>query len=214
MKTLLINGSPHKKGSTYTALSLVADALEKEGIETEIITIPKEPVAGCQACYACRANDKHRCAIGGEIVNILIEKIEEADALVLGSPVYYASPNGQILSVLDRVFFAGSGGGLFAGKPAAAICAARRGGNTATLEVLQKYFAISGMPIAPSTYWPMIHGTSAEEVLKDAEGVQTMQMVGKNIAWMLKCFELGKNAGICFPEVPAAEKAKTNFIRV
>ena len=211
MKTLLINGSPHEKGSTYTALRLVADALEEEGVAAEIFQIPNAPVRGCAGCYHCRNTNENRCVFTGDAVNEIIEKMESADALVLGSPVYYAAPSGQILSVLDRVFF--SGKAVFEGKPAAAVCVARRGGTTATLEVLQKYFTICGMPIAPSTYWPMAHGMSGEEVMRDAEGVQIMQMVGKTVAWLLKCIEAGKAAGHVYPEPPGGEKVATNFIR-
>jgi len=213
MKTLLLNGSPHEKGSTYTALTFVAAELVQEGIEAEILHVSKEPISGCRACYACRSNGRNRCAFDGDVVNVVLEKIEAADALVLGSPTYYAAPNGQFLAVLDRVFFTGSAAGLLAGKPAAAICAARRGGTTATLEVLQKYFTIAGMPIAPATYWPMIHGMSAEEVVKDLEGVQTMRMIGKTVAWLLKCIEAGKREGLAYPTVPGGEKVATNFIR-
>jgi len=211
MKTLLINGSPNTQGSTYTALRFVADALEEEGIETEIFQIPREPLAGCCECYKCKGTKESRCAVGGDVVNVILEKIENSDALVLGSPVFYASPNGQLLAALDRVFFAGKG--IFVGKPGAAICVARRGGTTSTLEVLQKYFTISGMPIAPSTYWPMIHGQTAADVVQDAEGVQIMQMIGKSMAWMLKCIEAGKQAGINYPKVPGGKKIMTNFIR-
>ena len=211
MKTLLINGSPHEKGSTYTALRFVADALEGEGIEAEIYQIPNVPVRGCTGCHTCKQKNTNRCVFEDDAINLIIEKMEGADALVLGSPVYYAAPNGQLLAVLDRVFFAGRGG--FTGKPAAAICVARRGGTTATLDVLQKYFTISGMPIAPSTYWPMAHGTSGEEVAQDTEGVQTMQMVGKTVAWLLRCIEAGKAAGITYPAVPGGEKIMTNFVR-
>jgi len=211
MKVLLINGSPNERGSTFTALRFVSEALEEEGVEAEIFQIPRAPVSGCRACFACRAKGNNRCVIDGDAVNIILEKMEGSDALVLGSPVYYAAPNGQLLAVLDRVFF--SGGGTFAGKPAAAVCAARRGGATATLEVLQKYFTISGMPMAPSTYWPMIHGMGAEEVVRDEEGVQVMQMLGKNIAWLIKCIDAGKKAGVFQPDVPGGEKVSTNFIR-
>ena len=211
MKVLLINGSPKAKGNTTIALDLVAEALEEEGIETDHIRVPKDPVQGCRGCGVCRTNDKGRCTFDGDIVNEILDKMENADALVLGSPVYYAAPNGQLLSVLDRVFFAGSVSEVFAGKPGAAVCAARRAGTTATLEVLQKYFTISGMPIVPSTYWPMIHGMAPGEAVHDAEGVQVMQVVGKNLAWMLKCFEAGKEAGIIYPKV--AEKVRMNFIR-
>ena len=211
MKTLLINGSPHDKNSTFMALRLVADSLEEEGIETEIYQIPPVPVSGCVGCYYCRSIDEDRCVMEGDAVNVIIEKMEGSDALVLGTPVYYASPNGQLISVLDRVFF--SGKAAFQGKPASAVCVARRGGTTAALEVLQKYFTINGMPIAPSTYWPMAHGMSAEEVRQDKEGVQIMQMVGKTIAWLLKCIEAGKSSGIVYPDPPGGEKIMTNFIR-
>ena len=211
MKALLINGSPHDKGSTYTALRLVADALEEEGVEAEIYHIPPVPVSGCLGCYHCWSLDENRCVMKGDAVNVILEKMETSDALVLGSPVYYAAPTGPILSVLDRVFL--SGKALFTGKPASAICVARRGGTTATLDVLQKYFMINGMPLAPSTYWPMAHGESGEEVMQDAEGVQIMQMVGKTVAWLLKCIDAGKAAGHSYPDPPGGEKIKTNFIR-
>jgi len=211
MKTLLINGSPNTQGSTYTALRFVADSLEEEGIETEIFQIPKDPIAGCRECYICKSSGLNRCAMDGDAVNVIIEKMESCDGLVLGSPVFYAAPNGQMLAALDRAFF--SAKDIYAGKPASAICVARRGGTTATLEVLQKYFTICGMPIAPSTYWPMIHGQSGAEVVKDDEGVQAMKMVGKTMAWLLKCIDAGKKAEIYYPEIPGGKKTMTNFIR-
>ena len=211
MKTLLINGSPHAEGSTYTALRFAADALEEEGVEAEIYQIPPVPVLGCVGCRYCMAAGEDRCVVDGDAVNVIIEKMEAADALIIGTPVYYASPNGQLLSVLDRVFFAG--GAVFPGKPAAAICVARRAGTTATLDVIQKYFTISGMPIAPSTYWPMAHGMSGAEIKRDDEGVQIMQMTGKAIAWLLKCIEAGKSSGALYPKPPGGEKIFTNFIR-
>ena len=211
MKTLLINGSPHDKNSTYTALRLVADSLEEEGIETEIYQIPPVPVSGCVGCFYCKSAGTNRCVMEGDAVNTIIEKIENSDALVLGSPVYFASPSGQLLSVLDRVFF--SGKAAFTGKPASAICVARRAGTTTSLDVLQKYFLICGMPIVPATYWPMAHGMSGEEVMRDAEGVQVMQMVGKTMAWLLKCIEAGAANGIAYPEPPGGDKIMTNFIR-
>ena len=211
MKALLINGSPHEKGSTYTALSFVAEALEEEGIETEILYISQAPVKSCVGCRACKASGTNRCKFDDDIVNTILEKAEGIDAAVFGSPVYYASPNGHLLSVLDRVFFAGSA--LFKAKPGAAICAVRRGGATATLDVLQKYFTSAGMPVAPSTYWPMIHGRVAAEVGQDEEGVQSMKMIGKTIAWLTKCIAAGKAAGIEFPAIPGGEKVMTNFIR-
>jgi multimeric flavodoxin WrbA len=211
MKTLLINGSPHQNGGTFTALNLVSDSLLAEGIETEILHLPADPVIGCMGCFACKKSNEPRCKKAEDIVNVILEKIEASDALVVGSPVYYSSPNGQLLSVLDRVFFAGSTGNIFAGKPAAAVCAARRAGTSSTIDMLQKYFTINGMPIAASNYWPMVHGKSESEVFQDEEGVQIMTMLGLNIAWLLKCFEAGKNANIKKPE--KEPQIRTNFIR-
>jgi len=214
MKTLLLNGSPHEKGSTYTALRVVADSLEAEGSETEIYQIPFKPILGCSGCRTCKKTMNNRCVVEGDAVNVIIEKMEGSDALVIGTPVYYAAPNGHLLAVLDRVFFpCGYEQGAFTGKPASAICVARRGGTTATLEVLQKYFTIAGMPIVPTSYWPMIHGLSGEEVLQDLEGVQAMQMVGKTLAWLMKCIAAGKSAGVAFPALPGGEKVWTSFIR-
>jgi len=212
MKTLLINGSPHAENTTYAALKLVADSLEEEGVETEIFQIPPVPAVGCMGCMICKVIGDNRCVGAKDSANILIEKMESADALVVGTPVYYASPNGQLLAVLDRVFYAG-GRSIFSGKPASAICVARRAGTTSAIDVVQKYFTISGMPIVPSTYWPMAHGMSDEEIMRDEEGVQIMQMVGKTMAWMLKCIEAGKASGIPYPTPPGGEKIFTNFIR-
>jgi multimeric flavodoxin WrbA len=214
MKTLLINGSPNKNGGTFAALKLVTGALQEEGIETEILHIPDDPIIGCAACFACRKGGGARCLKEkNDIVNIIIEKMEKSDALVLGSPVYYASPNGQLLSALDRVFFAGSSGSAFLGKPAAVVCTARRAGTSSTLDVLQKYFTISGMPIAASNYWPMVHGGSEDAVYQDAEGVQIVTLLGKNIAWLLKCLAAGKEKGMEPPVIPGGKKIYTNFIR-
>ena len=184
MKALLINGSPRKDGCTYTALSFVAEELDTNGIETEIFQIPAEPISGCIACRAC-AQLQNKCAINDDVVNVIIEKMIESDALVIGSPVYFASPAGQLLTVLDRVFFA-DGGEVFANKPGAVVCSARRAGTTATLDAMMKYFCISGMPTVPSSYWPMVHGVKAEDVLSDKEGVQSMRALGANMAWLLK----------------------------
>jgi len=211
MKALLINGSLHAKGSTRAALQLIAESLEEEGVEAEIYQMPHKPIQGCAGCFRCMDTGENRCAVKGDAVNEILEKMEGSDALVLGSPVYYASPSGQILSALDRVFFAGRT--LFPGKPAAAICVARRAGATAAIDVLQKYFMICGMPIAPSTYWPMVFGMSEEEIMRDPEGVQNMQMTGKTIAWLLKCIEAGKSTGVVYPDPPGGEKISTNFVR-
>lgn len=208
MKVLLINGSSRPNGCTYTALNEVAKTLNSENIETEILFIGNEPVRDCIGCLSCRNLDG-KCVFDDDIVNKIIEKAKDADGFVFGSPVYYAHPSGRILSVLDRVFYAGNS--VFAHKPAAAIASARRGGTTATFDVLNKYFTISQMPIVSSTYWNMVHGTCADDVLKDEEGLQTMRNIGVNMAWLLKCIEAGRNNGI---KAPAADKShRTNFIR-
>lgn len=209
MKVLLLNGSPHKNKCTFTALSIVADQLQANGIDTEIVHIAAKPVRGCSGCGSCRKDDKKRCIYLDGGVNEVIEKLESADGLIVGSPVYYASPNGTVLSFLDRMFYAG--GSYLSSKPAAAIVSARRAGTTASLDAINKYFAINRMPIVSSNYWNMVHGSTAEDVLKDEEGCQTMRILADQMAWMLKCIEAGKQAGI---EVPAGEpKVSTNFIR-
>lgn len=211
MKTLLLNGSPHKQGNTHQALTYVADTLEKEGIQTEIFQLPPDPSRGCIACMACKERANNRCAFDDGSVNTILEKMESADALVIGSPVYYAGPSGHLLSTLDRVFYSGSA--IFKGKPGAAVCVARRGGGTSTLDRLQKYFPIAGMPLAPSTYWPLIYGRAPGEIDQDEEGIQEMQMLGKTISWLLKCIDAGRATGISYPEIPSGKKIMTNFVR-
>lgn len=203
MKVLLLNGSPNAKGCTFTALQEVAVQLQENGIEPEIIQIGKAPVLGCVACRECA---KHRkCIYGDKDVNPFAQKLQEANGLVIGSPVYYAAPNGALLSFLDRLFF--SSAGLFVNKPGAAIVSARRAGTTAALDVLNKYFLISGMPLVPSQYWNMVHGNTPEEVLQDQEGLQIMRTLGRNMAWLLHCIETGEAP-------PKHEKRlRTNFIR-
>ena len=207
MKVLLINGSPRVKGCTFTALSEVAKALEENGIETEIAQIGNKAIRGCIGCGGCAG--KGRCVFDDDVTNEMIAKIKEADGLVIGSPVYYSSPNGNLISMLDRLFYAA--GGFLVHKPAAAVASARRAGTTATLDDLQKYFTIKQMPVVSSTYWNMVHGSCPEDVLKDEEGLQTMRNLGKNMAWLLKCIENGKNNDILPPE--AETGSKTNFIR-
>ena len=208
MKVLLLNGSSRPNGCTYTALREVADTLEHDGIETEILFLGNKPVRDCAACGAC-GNHPGRCAFDDDIVNRIIEKAREADGFVFGTPVYYAHPSGRILSVLDRVFYAGKD--AFIHKPAAAIASARRAGTTATLDVLQKYFTISQMPVVSSTYWIMVHGKEPEDVRKDEEGLQTMRNLAANMAWVLRCIEAGKTVGIQPPQ--AESGARTNFIQ-
>lgn len=207
MKVLLLNGSPHANGCTRAALAEVERALQAEGVETECLHVAAKPVRGCIGCGGCAKT--HRCVFGDDAVNACIGALAQADGLVVGSPVYYASPNGTVLSLLDRVFYAG--GCYAAHKPAAAVVSARRGGTTAALDVLTKYFTISQMPVVSSTYWPMVHGNRPEETAADLEGLQTMRNLGRNMAYLLRCIEAGRQAGVRAPE---AERAcRTNFIR-
>ena len=208
MKVLLLNGSSHPHGCTDTALREVASALENAGIDAEILFLGNDPVRDCTACGTC-AKAPGKCVFDDDIVNRIIEKAREADGFVFGTPVYYAHPSGRILSILDRVFYAGKN--TFVYKPAAAIASARRAGTTASLDVLQKYFTISQMPVVSSTYWTMVHGREAQDVLKDEEGLQTMRNLAVNMAWMLQCIEAGKAMGIQPPQ--AESGARTNFIR-
>lgn len=188
MKALLINGSPHAKGCTYTALSELKHTLEAEGIETELIHVGNQDVRGCIACCQCRKLGK---CVFDDVVNEVASKLAEADAFVIGAPVYYSSPAGGAISFMDRLFFSTFNVDKTM-KVGAAVVTCRRGGNTASFDVLNKYFSISGMPIASSQYWNMVYGGSAEEVLKDAEGLQTMRTLGRNMAFMIKSIQLGK----------------------
>ena len=197
MKVLMLNGSSRPSGCTYTALREVAVSLKVAGIETEILFLGNEPVRDCTVCGTC-AKVPGKCVFDDDIVNRIIEKARGADGFIFGTPVYYAHPSGRILSVLDRVFYAGKS--AFIHKPAAAIASARRAGTTATLDVLQKYFTISQMPVVTSTYWTMVHGKQPEDVLKDEEGLQTMRNLASNMVWMLRCIEAGKAAGIQPPQ--------------
>ncbi len=203
MKVLLLNGSPRANGCTFTALSEVAAALQASGIETEIAQLGTAPVHGCIACRKCA--ELGHCVFN-DIANEWAAKAKEADALVLGSPVYYAAPNGAFCAVLDRMFY--SAGGALRGKPGAALVSCRRGGSTASLDRLNKYITISQMPLVTSQYWTMVHGNTPEEVRQDKEGMQTMRVLGNNMAWLLESIH---KAGI---EAPAMEpKERTNFIR-
>lgn len=209
MKVLMLNGSPHEHGCTDTALREVASALTQEGVESEIVWIGKGPIRDCTACVACRKLDG-RCVFGDDLVNEVREKARAADGFVFGSPVYYAHPSGAVLSFLDRLFYAAEPD-VFSFKPGAAVVSARRGGTTASFDVLNKYFTISRMPIVSSQYWNMVHGNSPDEVRQDLEGLQTMRTLGRNMAWLLKCIEAGKAAGIPMPEREPFQR--TNFIR-
>ena len=208
MKVLMINGSGHEKGCTYTALSEVAKVLNQEGIETEIIQLGTGAYRDCIGCQACRKLNG-RCVFNDDIVNRIIEKAEQADGFVFGSPVYYAHPSGRLLSVLDRAFYAGSA--AFAFKPGAAVVSARRAGTTAAIDVINKYFTINKMPVVSSSYWNEVHGNMPEEVMQDKEGLQTMRNLGKNMAWALKTIDEAKNGGLNPPEQESG--SRTNFIR-
>lgn len=206
MKVLLVNGSPHAKGCTYTALEEIAGSLNKQGIETEIFQVGIQPVAGCIGCGACR---KTGGCFRKDVVNEFAKKAAEADGFIFGSPVHYASASGAITSFMDRAFY--SAGAVMAGKPAACVVSCRRGGATASVDQLNKYLTINCMPVVSSQYWNMVHGNTPEEVRQDLEGMQIMRTLGNNMAWLLKCIALGKANGIAFPEREPA--VKTNFIR-
>ncbi len=210
MKIILVNGSPHEKGCTYTALQTVADTLNEEGIDTEIFQLGTEPLVGCTACGGCQQTG--RCVFTDR-VNEFLELAAGADGFVFGSPVHYASAGGAIVSFMDRAFYAGSNSKepLFALKPAAAVVSARRAGTTAALDQLNKYFTISQMPVISSRYWNMVHGTKPEDVAKDLEGLQVMRVLARNMAWFLKCKEAGMKAGVPFPQ--REDAIRTNFIR-
>ena len=206
MKVLLVNGSPHKNGSTYVALREVETALNNEGIETSIVWLGTEAISGCLACGYCSRNGK---CVKNDIVNEFAQRAKNADGFVFGTPVHYAGASGAIVSFLDRLFYFSSSS--LRHKPAAIITAARRGGTTAAFDQLIKYPAIAEMPIISSNYWNMVHGAVASDVPEDKEGMQTMRVLGKNMAYFLKCIEAGKKAGI---ELPTPEKKEiTNFIR-
>ncbi len=206
MKVILVNGSPHEKGCTYTALNEITKTLNSSGIETEIMHIGKKPLSGCLACGACFKTG--RCIID-DSVNDFLDKAQSASGFIFGTPVHFASPGGAIISFMDRVFF--SKFGKLSGKPAAGIVSCRRGGASASFDALNKYFTISSMPIVSSQYWNSVHGNTPEEVMQDLEGLQTMRTLGANMAWLLKCIEAGKKEGVNFPQ--REEALRTNFIR-
>ncbi len=206
MKVLMLNGSAKTKGNTMRALTEVGEQLKKEGVDYEILQIGGGPVRDCIGCGRCTEKG---CCFEDDNVNVFVAKLKEADGLVIGTPVYYAHPSGRILSFLDRAFYSSSGS--FAFKPAASVAIARRGGTTASFDVLNKYFGISQMPVAGSTYWNIGHGTVPGEAEQDPEGMQTMRNLARNLAWMIKCIKAGQNAGIGFPQTETG--ARTNFIR-
>ncbi len=208
MKILMINGSPHEQGSTYRSLIEAKSTLVAEGFECEIVWLGNKAVNDCIGCGACRKTDC-KCVFDGDIVNEIIEKAKDADGFIFGTPVYYAHPSGRILSVLDRVFYAG--GKVFRHKPAASIAVARRAGTTASIDVLSKYITIAQMPLVSSSYWCMTHGAKAEDVDSDLEGLQTVRNMARNMAYFCRLIESGKEHKITPPENEYSHR--TNFIR-
>lgn len=206
MKVLMLNGSAKVNGNTFLALNEIGKQLQEEGIDYEIFQMGAEPVRDCIGCGQC---SEKGCTFDDDKVNEFIAKAKEADGFVFGTPVYYAHPSGRIQSFLDRVFY--SSGRSFCFKPGASVAVARRGGTTASFDVLNKYFGISQMPVAGSTYWNNVHGAATGEAQMDAEGLQTMRNLARNLAWMMKCFEAGKEKGIALPE--PERTYKTNYIR-
>ena len=203
MKVLLINGSCNKNGCTFRALTEIENILKQENIETEIIQIGQDAIKDCIGCCGCIKNN-NKCIFGNDVVNEIIEKAKTSDGFVFGSPVYYAHPSGRLLSVLDRVFYAG--GKFLAYKPGAAVVVARRAGTTASIDVINKYFTINKMPVVSSNYWNMVYGTKPEDVEKDLEGLQIMRHIGYNMVWMLNATKK-----VEFPK--SEDKIKTNFIK-
>lgn len=202
MKVLLINGSPHKEGNTFIALSEVVKVLESEKIETEIVHIGMKAMQGCIACNKCA--ELGHCVFQDEVYEKVRGALADADGLVVGSPVYYAGPNGSLCALLDRVFY--SCHELLEYKPAAAVAVCRRGGASATFDRLNKYFTILNMPVVSSQYWNSVHGQRRGEAVEDAEGLQIMRTLGRNMAWMLK--------HLSGTELPESEMpVRTNFVR-
>ena len=202
----MLNGSTRKNGCTYLALSEIAKVLNAEGVETEMIQMGGSPIRDCIGCNSCAG--KNRCVFEDDIVNEIIAKAKKADGFIFGSPVYYAHPSGQILSLLDRVFYAGVEG--FLHKPAAVVVTARRAGATASLDALNKYLLNAEMPIVSSTYWNMVFGPAPELVVQDKEGLQTMRNLGRNMAWLLGCIEAGQQQGRTPPQAERAHWTSFN----
>lgn len=214
MKVLLVNGSPHKEGCTYTALQEVERELVTAGIETEMVWLGTKPISGCIGCGQCVKRGAEgeapslRCFMA-DGVNEFLDKAEKADGFVFGSPVHYAALSGALTSFMDRAFY--GKGKIFRYKPAAGIVSCRRGGSTAAFDQINKYFTISSMPVVSSKYWNMVHGNTPDEVRQDEEGMQVMRELGRNMAWLLKCIEAGRKNGLPYPE--KEKPVKTNFIR-
>ncbi len=206
MKVLMLNGSARPSGNTFIALKEIGEQLKKEGIDYEIVNVGNKPLRDCIGCNRCT---EAGCVFADDGVNDFVAKARAADGFVFGTPVYYAHPSGRILSFLDRAFYSSSD--VFAFKPGAAVAVARRGGTSASFDVLNKYFGISRMPVVGATYWNLVHGAAPGEAAEDAEGLQTMRNLARNMAYLLKCQEAGRQAGVPLPETERGNR--TNFIR-
>ncbi len=208
MKVIAINGSPREKGNTYTAINLAAEQLRAEGIDVEIVHIGNKTIRGCQSCGFCYKSENNLCAIKDDVLNETVLKMRDADGIIIGSPVYYSGIAGQMKSFLDRAFYTSSR--YFAFKVCAAVCAVRRGGGTSTFHQLNNFFNLGGMVITPTQYWGVIHGAAAGEAEQDPEGIQVMQSIGRNMAWLIKTFQREKEEN---PPPAFEKKLFTNFIR-
>lgn len=203
MKVILFNGSTHAHGCTAQALEIIAQNLNQQGIDTEILSLGTTAIHDCVACRACKNGDG-LCVFKDDVVNTWLEKIKTADGLIFGSPVYYAHPTGALLAAMDRLFYAG--GQYLHHKPAAAVLTARRAGTTASMDVINKYFAFNQMPIVTSTYWNQVYRDANGTPMTDAEGTQTLEHLANNMAWLLKCINIGQQNSITVPQ-----QAKTTF---
>ena len=206
MKVLMVNGSPHQFGTTYMALKEIQDEFTKENVESEIIWLGVQPIAGCIGCGYCHKNGK---CFRDDIVNEFNEKAKEADGFIFGSPVHYAAISGAMTSFMDRAFYSNQGTMKY--KPCSCVVVARRAGTSAAFEQLLKYPTISEMPVISSSYWNNVFGAKAEEATQDEEGMYTMRKLARNMVYFLKCIEAGKEKGIALPEQET--RKKTNFIR-
>ena len=206
MKVLLVNGSPRQHGCTYTALSEAAKALNDRGIDTEILWVGSQSVAGCTACGSCKKTGK---CIFDDLVNRIVENIDSYDGFVFGTPVYYGGPSGQILALMNRLFYTAAP--KMAGKPVSAVVSCRRGGASAAFQQMNMHFMMTNMIVITSQYWNQVHGNTPEEVLQDAEGLQTMRTMAENMTYVLRCIEAGKAARV--PSPAYEPKERTNFIR-
>lgn len=209
MRILLVNGSPRKNGTTRAALEVVMETLREQGMETDYMWIGNKPVQDCTACGVCRKKKDNRCAMDPDIVNVLLQKAAEADGYVFGTPVHYAHPTGSLLSILDRMFYAG--GDLMRGKPGCSLAVTRRAGATASLQVMNMYFTYNEMQLVSGTYWAMVHGREPEDIRQDLEGLQTVQNMARNLAHQVKAARLAEEAGLQKPRNEYG--ARTHFIR-